>query len=172
MRQIRTKVVNKSGTLALPKYETTCADGMDLMACFDAYHEDKLLQIVHYDSDGLKSFHDHNKILVLNPGERALIPTGLFIALPEGYEAMVRPRSGLAIKYGITVLNSPGCVDADYRGSVGVVLINHGHRPFEIKHGDRIAQLSIKESIQNIWMPVDELDSTERGEGGFGSTGK
>ena len=110
--------------------------------------------------------------LLLNPGERALIPTGLRMALPPGWEAQVRPRSGLALKLGITVLNSPGTIDADYRGPVGVILINHGADSFSVEPGERIAQLVFARFEQAVWQPVKELDQTERAEGGFGHSGR
>jgi len=108
----------------------------------------------------------------LSPGERALIPTGLSIALPPGYEAQVRPRSGLAIKHGVTVLNTPGTVDADYRGEIKVILINHGQEPFTVKRGMRIAQMVITRHANVKWDVVEALEETKRGEGGFGSTGQ
>ena len=110
--------------------------------------------------------------LLLNPGERAMIPTGLRMALPPGWEAQVRPRSGLALKQGITVLNSPGTIDADYRGPVGVILINHGADSFSVEPGERIAQLVFARFEQAVWQPVKELDQTERAEGGFGHSGR
>jgi dUTP pyrophosphatase len=110
--------------------------------------------------------------LLLQPGERALIPTGLRMALPPGWEAQVRPRSGLALKLGITVLNSPGTIDADYRGPVGVILINHGTNSFSVEPGERIAQLVFARFEQAVWQPVKELDQTERAEGGFGHSGR
>jgi dUTP pyrophosphatase len=110
--------------------------------------------------------------LLLNPGERALIPTGLRMALPPGWEAQVRPRSGLALKQGVTVLNSPGTIDADYRGPVGVILINHGADSFSVEPGERIAQLVFARFEQAVWQPVKELDQTERAEGGFGHSGR
>ena len=110
--------------------------------------------------------------LLLHPGERALIPTGLRMALPPGWEAQVRPRSGLALKQGITVLNSPGTIDADYRGPVGVILINHGADSFSVEPGERIAQLVFARFEQAVWQPVKELDQTERAEGGFGHSGR
>ena len=110
--------------------------------------------------------------LLLQPGERALIPTGLRMALPPGWEAQVRPRSGLALKQGITVLNSPGTIDADYRGPVGVILINHGADPFSVEPGERIAQLVFARFEQAVWQTVKELDQTERAEGGFGHSGR
>jgi len=110
--------------------------------------------------------------LLLNPGERALIPSGLRMALPPGWEAQVRPRSGLALKQGVTVLNSPGTIDADYRGPVGVILINHGADSFSVEPGERIAQLVFARFEQAVWQPVKELDQTERAEGGFGHSGR
>ena len=110
--------------------------------------------------------------LLLNPGERAMIPTGLRMALPPGWEAQVRPRSGLALKQGVTVLNSPGTIDADYRGPVGVILINHGADSFSVEPGERIAQLVFARFEQAVWQPVKELDQTERAEGGFGHSGR
>lgn len=133
----------------LPAYETDEAAGMDLRA---AVAEDAPV--------------------VLPPGERAMIPTGLTIALPRGYEAQVRPRSGLAAKYGVTCLNSPGTIDADYRGEVKVILINHGREPFVVTRGERIAQMVIAPVIQGNFEIVDRLDATDRGGGGFGSTGR
>jgi dUTP pyrophosphatase len=109
---------------------------------------------------------------MLAPGKHALIPTGLTIALPQGYEAQVRPRSGLAAKHGVTVLNSPGTVDADYRGEVCVLLINHGDQPFPIRRGERIAQMVIAQVAQVELVPVNSLSATDRGSGGFGSTGR
>lgn len=109
---------------------------------------------------------------MLGKGQRALIPTGLFIELPEGFEAQVRPRSGLALKHGVTVLNSPGTIDADYRGEIKVLLINLGDEPFEINSGDRIAQMIIAPHARASWNLTDQLSETLRGEGGYGSTGK
>lgn len=109
--------------------------------------------------------------VVLQPFERALVPTGLFIALPGGYEAQIRPRSGLAIKHGVTVLNSPGTIDADYRGEIKVILINLSQQPFRITNGDRICQMVIARHEQAQWELVEQLPETQRGEGGFGSTG-
>ena len=134
--------------LALPAYETADAAGMDLRA---AVGEDAPV--------------------TLKPGERAMIPTGLTIALPAGHEAQVRPRSGLAAKHGVTCLNTPGTIDADYRGEVKVILINHGPEDFIIRRGDRIAQLVIAPVVQAAWVEVESLDDTARGAGGFGSTG-
>lgn len=144
---MKVKVYNESPN-NLPKYETETAAGLDLKA---------------------------NENLTIKPGETKLIKTGLYIECPEGYEAQVRPRSGLALKHSITVLNTPGCVDADYRGNIGVILINHGLNDFEIKIGDRIAQLIFNKVERIDWEPVtskDELSITSRGSGGFGSTGK
>jgi len=135
--------------LALPAYETPLSAGMDLRA---AVAEDAPV--------------------TLAPGERGLIATGLAIALPAGYEAQVRPRSGLALKHGVTCLNTPGTVDADYRGEVKVILINLGEEDFVIRRGERIAQLVIAPVVQAQWSEVDSLDETARGAGGFGSTGR
>ncbi|MDP3738466.1 MAG: dUTP diphosphatase [Hyphomonadaceae bacterium] len=135
--------------LALPAYETADAAGMDLRAA------------VADDSS-----------VTLKPGERAMIPTGLTIALPAGYEAQVRPRSGLAAKHGVTCLNSPGTIDADYRGEVKVILINLGQEPFVVKRGERIAQMIIAPVTRAELKVVTQLDDTKRGAGGFGSTGR
>ena len=142
---MKVEVVNLSSH-ELPRYSTNESAGLDLRA-------------------------ELQSPIVLKPGQRSLIPTGLKIALPTGYEAQVRPRSGLAYKHGITVLNSPGTIDADYRGDVGVILINHGSEPFTIENGERIAQLIIAKFVQIDWDEVLDLSSTSRGEGGFGSTG-
>jgi len=139
------QIINKSKH-DLPKYETKGAAGLDLKA-------------------------NISESIFLKPLERAIIKTGLFIALPQGYEAQVRPRSGLAAKKGITVLNSPGTVDADYRGEIGVILVNLSNDIFEVTDGERVAQLVIAKHEQAEWLEVEELDSTERGAGGFGSTG-
>ena len=135
--------------LPLPTYETARSAGMDLRAAV---------------ADGAP--------VTLAPGARALVPTGLSIGLPLGYEAQVRPRSGLALKHGVTCLNSPGTIDSDYRGEVGVILINHGQEPFVIKRGERIAQMIISPVVQSSWLEVETLDETARGAGGFGSTGR
>jgi dUTP pyrophosphatase len=142
---MKVEVVNLSSH-ELPKYSTNESAGLDLRA-------------------------ELQSPITLEPGQRSLIPTGLKIALPTGYEAQVRPRSGLAYKQGITVLNSPGTIDADYRGDVGVILINHGSESFTIENGERIAQLIIAKFVQIDWDEVLDLSSTSRGEGGFGSTG-
>jgi dUTP pyrophosphatase len=110
--------------------------------------------------------------VTLNPLERKLIPTGLFIALPEGFEAQMRPRSGLAIKHGVTLLNTPGTIDADYRGEIGIILVNLSSEPFIINDGERICQMIIASFSQVEWQPEEQLDTTERGAGGFGHTGK
>ncbi len=135
--------------LALPAYQSAHAAGLDLLAA------------VPEDSP-----------LILSPGQRALVPTGLAIALPSGYEAQVRPRSGLASKHGVTVLNAPGTIDADYRGEIGVLLINHGEAPFSIRRGERIAQMVIASVVRVELFPAVELSTTRRGSGGFGSTGR
>jgi dUTP pyrophosphatase len=135
--------------LPLPAYQSSQAAGLDLLA---AVPEDAPL--------------------MLAPGKHAMVPTGLAIALPAGFEAQVRPRSGLAAKHGVTVLNSPGTIDADYRGEISVILINHGEAPFEIRRGERIAQMVIAPVVQAQLVPVTNLSSTGRGSGGFGSTGR
>ena len=130
--------------LDLPAYATDGASGMDAVAAED---------------------------VTLAPGARHAVATGLALAIPPGYEIQVRPRSGLALKHGITVPNTPGTIDSDYRGELKVILINHGHHPFEVRRGDRIAQLVLAPVTRAAWLEVDELDQTARGEGGFGSTG-
>ena len=139
-------IINQSNN-DLPAFATPSSAGMDLRAFLE--------------SD-----------IVIAPGERALVPTGLHMALPVGYEAQVRPRSGLAYKHGVTVLNSPGTIDADYRGEVGVILINHGDSDFVVQSGDRIAQLVVAQYASFTWDAVTDLSDTARGEGGFGHTGK
>ena len=143
---IKVKIVNHS-PYPCPAYATPLSAGVDLKANLE-------------------------QPVVLQPLGRALIPTGLFIALPAGYEAQVRPRSGLALKHGITVLNSPGTVDADYRGEIKCILVNLSQEPFTIEPGERIAQMVVARHEQVEWEPVDALDETERGAGGFGSTGR
>ena len=145
MEKIKVKVINKSGN-DLPEYKTPQSAGMDLRANID-------------------------EAITLEPMSRRLVKTGLFIALPEGYEAQIRPRSGLALKHGITVLNTPGTVDADYRGEIMVLLVNLSNISFIINPGDRIAQMVIARHEQAEFTLVDELDDTERGEGGMGHTG-
>lgn len=140
------EVINRSHH-ALPAYATPLSAGLDLRANLEAS-------------------------VTLQPMERRLIPTGLFIALPAGYEAQVRPRSGLALKHGLTVLNAPGTIDADYRGEVGVVLINLSEQPFTIEDGERVAQLVVARHEQVEWRPVEQLADTERGAGGFGHSGR
>lgn len=164
---IEVKVLNKSKN-SLPEYATTNSAGCDLMADFS----DVTSKIMAFNS--FTTWNEDKTVLesvTIRPGGRALIPTNLFIALPEGYEAQVRPRSGLAIKKGITCLNAPGTIDADYRGNVGVVLANLGNENFEVKQGDRIAQMVICKVEQISWKTVLELDSTDRGEQGFGHSG-
>lgn len=146
MRHVSIRRLDGAKDLELPRYETAGSAGCDLRAAVDAE-------------------------LVLAPGARALVPTGMAIALPDGHEAQVRPRSGLAVKNGVTVLNAPGTIDADYRGEIKVPLINLGQEPFTIRRGDRIAQLVVAPFVQVAWDEVDTLDATTRGTGGFGSTG-
>jgi dUTP diphosphatase len=133
--------------LPLPSYETALSAGMDLRAAV-------------------------SERMVVLPGERAILPTGICIALPEGTEAQVRPRSGLAAKHGISMVNTPGTIDADYRGEIKVILINHGAESFTIERGDRIAQLVIAPVLRAVWRQTDSLDDTDRGAGGFGHTGR
>lgn len=144
-KSAKIEIINKSNH-ALPEYATVLSAGVDLRA-------------------------NLTNSIFLNPGERKLIETGLYIALPEGYEAQIRPRSGLAFKHGITVLNTPGTIDADYRGELKVLLINHGSEAFEIKDGERIAQMVIAEYVQAQFIATEVLSETKRGEGGFGSSG-
>jgi dUTP pyrophosphatase len=146
MVQISIKRLEHAADLPLPAYETAHAAGMDLMACIPAD-------------------------IVLPPGQRTLVPTGFAIALPVGYEAQVRPRSGLAAKHGITILNAPGTIDADYRGEIGVILVNLGEVPFAVTRGMRIAQMVVAPVSRAAWVEVGALDETQRGAGGFGSTG-
>ena len=150
MNTVRVKVMRLAHAqgLPLPAYHSSGAAGMDLRA---AVAEDAPLELA--------------------PGARALIPTGIAIALPEGFEAQVRPRSGLALKHGITCLNAPGTIDSDYRGEIGVILANLGEAPFVVKRGMRIAQLVIAPVTRACWEEVDDLDATARGSGGFGSSG-
>ncbi|RZJ05552.1 MAG: dUTP diphosphatase [Brevundimonas sp.] len=149
MTTVRVERLPHAEGLLLPSYETSGSAGMDLRAAVP-----------------------EGAPLTLAPGARALVPTGLKIALEPGYEAQVRPRSGLALKHGITCLNSPGTVDSDYRGEVGVILINHGQEPFVIQRGERIAQMVIARHEQATMAEVGALDETTRGAGGFGSTGR
>ena len=132
--------------IPLPDYATDHAAGMDLRAAV-------------------------REPVILEPGERALIPTGLRIALPPGHEAQIRPRSGLAVRHGVTMVNTPGTIDADYRGEIRVILINMGKEPFTVRRGDRIAQMVVAPVSRVAWMPVETLDETSRGAGGFGHTG-
>ena len=136
-------------TIALPSYEPAGSAGADLRANFPTRGE-----------------------VVLEPGERVLVPTGLRVGIPEGYEIQIRPRSGLALKHGITLPNSPGTIDSDYRGPLGVIVMNAGHEPFTIAHGDRIAQMVVAPVVVAQFDLVESLDDTARGTGGFGSTGR
>lgn len=145
MEHIKVKIINRSGH-ELPAYETPSSAGMDVRACL-------------------------KEPLTLGPLERALIPTGLRMQLPRGYECQIRPRSGLALRHGISLVNTPGTVDADYRGEIGIIVINLSNEPFTINDGERIAQMVIKEYTHVEWEPVERIDETERGDGGFGHTG-
>jgi len=144
--QIYIKRLNNDQTVSLPQYMTEGSSGMDLFASL-------------------------KKEVTLQPGERGLIPTGISVAIPEGFEGQVRPRSGLAIRSGIGIINAPGTIDADYRGEIGVLLINFGNEPVTLRHGDRIAQLVISRVFRAIWEEADELPPTLRQGGGFGHTG-
>ncbi|MEP7376483.1 MAG: dUTP diphosphatase [Chitinophagaceae bacterium] len=146
MKSIEIKIVNTSSN-TLPEYATSGSSGMDIRANLDVPQ-------------------------TLQPLERALVPTGIFIEIPQGYEVQIRPRSGLAIKQGITCLNTPGTIDADYRGEIKVILINLSQQEQVIQHGDRIAQMVVQKVEQAVWRSVEELEATERNAGGFGHTGK
>lgn len=143
---IEIRVVNEGGQ-PLPAYATALSAGMDVRACL-------------------------TEPMTLAPGQRALVPTGLRVAIPAGYEMQLRPRSGLALKHGVTLLNSPGTIDADYRGPVGVIMINLGSEPFVINNGERICQVVVAPVTQAVWSLCDTLDDTARGDGGFGHTGR
>jgi dUTP pyrophosphatase len=145
---VRVKRLPHGKDLPLPTYQTASSAGLDLQAAIAP-----------------------QTILVIEPGSRELVPTGLAIELPEGFEAQIRPRSGLALKKGVTLVNTPGTIDADYRGEIGVIVINHGSEPFEIVRGDRIAQMIVAPVVQARLVEVDDLSSSDRGAGGFGSTG-
>lgn len=144
---VKIRRVRPSSDMSLPRYMTSHAAGMDLCADVDAD-------------------------VVLEPGQRALVPTGIAIALPDGFEAQIRPRSGLALKNGIALVNSPGTIDPDYRGEIGVIVINHGTDSFILKRGERIAQMVFSPFVRAEFLDVNELDETTRGEGGFGHTGR
>ena len=144
--EVRVKVINSSGN-PLPEYQTAFSAGLDVRAA-------------------------NPEAIVIAPGQRALIPTGLFLEIPEGYEVQVRSRSGLALKSGVYVLNSPGTIDADYRGEVGVILANSGQELFTVRAGDRVAQLVLAPVSRLFWEQVSDLNASDRGPGGFGSTGK
>lgn len=143
---MKVRVINKSANI-LPEYETILSAGMDLRASIE-------------------------ETIILQPMQRVLVPTGLFIELPAGFEAQVRPRSGLALKHGITVLNSPGTIDADYRGEIKILLVNLSDKAFEIKNAERIAQMIVAKHERVEWELAEDLTQTKRGEGGFGHTGK
>lgn len=135
------------GNIPLPRYMTAAAAGMDVFAAVE-------------------------EETIIPPGSRALIPTGIAISLPEGFEAQIRPRSGLALRHGVTLLNSPGTIDADYRGEIKIILMNHGCEPFPVRRGDRIAQMVVHRVSRVDWLESDHLDQTGRGEGGFGHTNR
>ncbi len=145
LENMKVKIVNRSDN-ALPEYSTSHSAGMDIKA---------------FLSDSI----------TIRSGEITLIPTGLYIELPDGYEAQIRPRSGLALKHGITILNAPGTIDADYRGEIGIILINHSPSDFVINNGDRICQMIVTEYTKVEWLSANELNESKRGDGGFGHTG-
>lgn len=145
MDTVKVKIINRSSN-PLPSYSTTSSAGMDLRA-------------------------NLSEPITLKPLERALIPTGIYIQLPQGYECQIRPRSGLAIKHGISLVNTPGTIDADYRGEIGVILINLSNEPFVVNHGERICQMVVTNYSSVNWCEVESLDDSERGAGGFGHTG-
>lgn len=146
MDKVEVKIINNSGH-SLPEYSTESSAGMDVRACL-------------------------KEPVVLQPLQRALIPTGLRIQLPQGYECQIRPRSGLALKHGISLVNTPGTIDADYRGEIGVIMINLSNEPFTVNDGERICQMVVTRYSHTTWIPVEQLDDTERGDGGFGHTGR
>lgn len=158
--------VIKTTTNELPSYGSVEAAGCDLRADLWSIKEKFL-----FDTEIIRNEDSTVKGLLIHPGGRALISTGIQIALPVGYEAQIRPRSGLALKNGISVVNSPGTIDSDYRGDIGIILINHGFEPFMVEQGDRIAQMVIVKHEQAEFVEVQELDETSRGDGGFGHTG-
>jgi dUTP pyrophosphatase len=143
---VRIKRVRGAPDIPLPEYQSKGAAGVDLRACLE-------------------------EPVVIEPGRTVLVPTGFSVALPDGYEAQIRPRSGMALRDAISVPNSPGTIDSDYRGEVQIILINHGEEPFTVEHGMRIAQMVVTPVVQAVWEESDELPSTKRGAGGFGSTG-
>lgn len=166
------QVINKS-QWELPKYETILSAGMDVKGDFSRIKlVDSKPEKFFFDADVVGILEGKAKTIEIKPNGRCLIPTGLFVAIPQGYEIQVRPRSGLALKMGLTVLNSPGTIDADYRGEIGVILINTSNEAVRINNGERIAQLVIAKHEVGIWKEVEELDETDRGEGGFGHSGK
>lgn len=158
--------VIKTTTNELPSYGSVEAAGCDLRADLWSIKEKFL-----FDTEIIRNEDNTVKGLLINPGGRALIPTGIQMALPVGYEAQIRPRSGLALKNGISIVNSPGTIDSDYRGDVGIILINHGFEPFMVEQGDRIAQMVITQHTRVEFVEVEELSDTDRGDGGFGHTG-
>lgn len=143
---VKVKQLRPGSMIPLPKYMTLHSAGMDLYA--DLEHE-----------------------LVINPGDRALVPSGIAIEMPDGFEAQIRPRSGLALRHGIALVNSPGTIDADYRGEIGIILINHGNEPYPVRKGERIAQMVFAPFVRAELLEVSELAATDRGDGGFGHTG-
>jgi len=180
---MRIKVVNKS-PFPLPKYETSGAAGMDLMADFSRLDQNNWHYKLMWVNKVVCSFNTEKTILsqneavhpvdtiTLEPFSRVIIPTGLYFQIEEGYEVQIRPRSGLSFKTGLTIANSPGTIDEDYRGEIGIICANYTDRSIMIKHGDRIAQMVVNKYEECNWIEVEELEQTKRGDGSFGSTGK
>lgn len=162
---MKVPVINKT-TNELPAYTRKGDAGMDVRA--DLWN---IVEKFLFNSEVIRKEDNTIDCIKINPGGRALIPTELYCAIPEGYEIQVRPRSGLALKYGITVLNTPGTVDSGYRNSIGVILINQGTEPFEVRQGDRIAQFVLNKYEEIEWVPTDNLEESERGLTGFGDSG-
>lgn len=161
---MKVQVINTSGN-KLPEYSTAGASAVDLRASFSNGNlKEEYFSFADWDPEA--------KYLIIFSGGRALVPTDLFVAIPDGYEIQIRPRSGVALKEGVTVLNTPGTIDADYRGNIGVILINLGNEPFIVSEGDRIAQAVLTKVEKIEWEPVTKLESTKRNTGGFESTGR
>jgi len=173
MERIKVDVLRGKHVTELPIYQTAYSAGMDIEACLkvDSREEfEQLMKLPKHDAELVMSEQDYASIIIA-PGGRALIPSGLKFSIPAGYQIEVRPRSGLAVKHGVTCLNTPGTIDSDYRGDIGIILINLGNTPFVVEHRMRIAQLVLMPAIQVEWNDVLILDETVRGEGGFGHTG-
>ena len=169
MEKIKIQIINKSKN-TLPTYSTKYSAGVDVRVDFSNITPERPIKAFGNCQFVFKT-DKNNPYLILDPGCRALIPTGLYVAIPEGYEIQVRPRSGLALKEGASLCNTPGTIDSDYRSEIGIILINHGLKPIVVEDGERIAQLVLNKVPQIEWIEVDSLDETDR-KGGFGHTGK